>query len=149
MAVYRIVFAAAALFLASSAQAGPYGFTVDVSLSPKAAAELSARKEAIIVSAMYEGNAIAAKQKYEVDGPLGLGDEQVIIPAAGGRAVITGGKVIVKRIGWVKRFDVLINVYSARRSDPNNLLDCGIFEDSVKKAQEKPIPISCKLIRGE
>jgi hypothetical protein len=145
-----LVCAVAALLAAAPAAAGGYGFVVDVSLSPKAAAELAARKEAIIVAAMYQGEPVPVRRKYaSEDGLIGLGMERVIVPASGGRAAVVGNKVIVKQIGWVKRLDVLINVYSARRSGPNNLLDCGIFEDAVAKAQEKPIRISCKLIEGE
>ena len=139
-----------ALLSVASAAAGSYGFVVDVSLSPRAAALLRDRKEAIVVAAMYEGTPIPARQKYAgEDGLLGLGSEDVILPAAGGRATITGNKVKRDRIGWVERFDVLVNVYSARRSSQDNLLDCGIFEDSVAKAHAAPIRISCRLIEGE
>ena len=145
-----IAVAVLAAALTASAAGGPYGFEVQVSLSSKAAAELAARKEAIVVAAMYEGNPIPARQKYaDEDGLLGLGSEDLILPAAGGRAIITGNKVKRDRIGWVERFDVLVNVYSARRSSKDNLLDCGIFEDSVAKAHAAPIHISCKLIEGE
>jgi hypothetical protein len=144
------VFVALAGTTIASADAGSHGFIVDVTLSTKAAALLRDRKEAIVVAAMYEGNPIPARQKYAgEDGLLGLGSEDVILPAAGGRATITGNKVKRDRIGWVERFDVLVNVYSARRSSQDNLLDCGIFEDSVAKAHAAPIHISCKLIEGE
>jgi hypothetical protein len=51
----------------------------------------------------------------------------------------------------VKWFDsqglqLLINVYSGRKSSPNNLLDCGIYEGALKAIQGQSIPISCKLI---
>jgi hypothetical protein len=41
---------------------------------------------------------------------------------------------------------LLINVYSGRKSSPNNLLDCGIYEGPMQAVQGKSIPISCKLI---
>jgi hypothetical protein len=41
---------------------------------------------------------------------------------------------------------LLINVYSGRKSSPNNLLDCGIYEGSLQAIQGQSIPISCKLI---
>jgi hypothetical protein len=41
---------------------------------------------------------------------------------------------------------LLINVYSGRKSSPNNLLDCGIYEGALKAVQGQSIPISCKLI---
>jgi hypothetical protein len=49
---------------------------------------------------------------------------------------------------WVdsSRPQLLINVYSGRKSSPNNLLDCGIYEGSLAAIQGQSIPISCKLI---
>ena len=41
---------------------------------------------------------------------------------------------------------LLINVFSGRKSSKNNLLDCGIFEGTLESVQERSIPISCKLI---
>jgi hypothetical protein len=41
---------------------------------------------------------------------------------------------------------LLINVYSGRKSSPNNLLDCGIYEGSLQAVQGQSIPIPCKLI---
>ena len=41
---------------------------------------------------------------------------------------------------------LLINVYSGRKSSPNNLLDCGIYEGPLAAVQGQSIPISCKLI---
>jgi hypothetical protein len=40
----------------------------------------------------------------------------------------------------------LINVYSGRKSSPDNLLDCGIYEGPLKAVQSQSIPISCKII---
>jgi hypothetical protein len=129
------------------AAAPSYGFRVAVTLSPKAAALLQAKHEGIVVSAMYTGEPTPAKMNQaEEDGTISLGTEDVTIPGAPGIAVITGKTVIVAHLSWVKAFDVLINVYSARRSSPDNLLDCGIFQDTVAKAQAQPIPIACKLI---
>jgi hypothetical protein len=41
---------------------------------------------------------------------------------------------------------LLINVYSGRKSSPNNLLDCGIYEGPLAAIQGTSVPISCKLI---
>ena len=144
-----VLVAAAGLLLAaaSATAAGNYGFKVQVTLSPKAAALLTQKHESITVSAMYEGAPTPAGKKHADDmGQVGLGDESVTIPGANGTAVITGNKVDPKALPWVVKPQVLINVFSARHSDPNNLLDCGIFEDDVAKAQAHPIQIACKVI---
>ena len=134
-----------ALSSAATASAGSYGFVVDVSLSAKAVALLQERKLSVDVFAQYQGDPIPSKEALAASlgaGPLGVGEETVTIPSGGGRAVLTGKGVVRKWLGWVKRLDVLVNVTSG---GPENLLDCGIFEDAVAKAQEKPVAISCKL----
>src|SRR5689334_15479018 len=44
---------------------------------------------------------------------------------------------------------LLINVYSARQKAPDNLLNCGIFDDGLAKAEAAPIEIECDLIEPE
>ena len=44
--------------------------------------------------------------------------------------------------------EVLINVYSARKTHENNLLNCGIYQGPVSMAQKKPVDIQCDLIDG-
>jgi len=131
-----------------AADAADYGFAVNVTLSQKAEATLEARGEAIVVRAMYSGKPIPSKvSKADEDGMIDLGDEDAIIPGRNGQAVITGSKVIRSAIGWVKAVDVLVNVFTARRTTPDNLIDCGIFEDTLAKAQVTgPVAIACKMI---
>jgi len=138
------------VFVAGSGSAAPgagYGFSVDITLSPRAAALLAAKHEMITVSAEYSGDPIPSKMKLADEmGEIDLGGEDVTIPGTNGRAVISGRKFIAAHAGWVKVPQVLINVFTARHSDPNNLLDCGIFEDALSKAQAAPIQIHCKVI---
>ncbi len=44
---------------------------------------------------------------------------------------------------------LLINVFSGRRSSKDNLLSCGIYEGLLAKVEGGNIPISCKLITEE
>ena len=44
--------------------------------------------------------------------------------------------------------EVLINVYSARKTHENNLLSCGIYQGPISMAQKKPVDIQCDLIDG-
>jgi hypothetical protein len=144
---------AMALSVPARAAAAPadtgMGFSVDVSLSGAAAAKLSALKEAITIAAYWYGEPTrAARKQADEMGQINLGTEDVRIPGSGGRGEITGRKVQVKRIAWVRdrAVQVNINVFSARLSGPNNYLDCGLFEDAVTVARAKPIQIACKLI---
>lgn len=43
---------------------------------------------------------------------------------------------------------VNINVYSGRRSSPDNLLDCDIFEDDIAIAARAVVPLHCTLLRA-
>jgi hypothetical protein len=127
----------------------PVDFDVDVTLSKLAADKLAAAKEKIIVAAYWGGEPTEKASKHaEGDGQISLGAERVTISGAGGRAHIKGSTFERAHIGWVKdgALEVLVNVYSARLSSGNNLLDCGLFQDSPAKSREKPVNISCKLI---
>lgn len=138
------------LFGAAPAEVSGYGFDVDVSVSPKAAALLNARREAIVVFALYEGFPIPAKRKLADDqGMIGLGNEEVQLPPNGGRVHVIGHSYRRERESWVKEPMVLINVVSARLSSTDNLLACDTFEDGVAKAREKPIAIFCKTLDEE
>ena len=143
------VLVAAGLLLAalSADAAASYGFKVQVALTPKAAALLASKHESIEVAAMYFGDPKPGAEKHadEMD-QINLGDERVVIPGANGTATITGTKVIARALAWTVKPQVLINVYTARKASPDNLIDCGIFQDDVTKAQAAPIQIACKVI---
>ncbi len=44
------------------------------------------------------------------------------------------------------RLDLLVNVYSPRLSSTGNLLDCGIFQNTVQAAAASPVQIACTPI---
>jgi hypothetical protein len=44
---------------------------------------------------------------------------------------------------------VLVNVYSARKTHEDNLLSCGIYEGPVAMAQKQAVDIQCDLIYDE
>ena len=66
----------------------------------------------------------------------------------GGAAQFAPRRYDRSRLAYIEggKLQVLINVYSGRRSSRDNLIDCGIFEDSIDVAARAPIKISCKLI---
>jgi hypothetical protein len=41
---------------------------------------------------------------------------------------------------------LLINVFSGKGLDPDNKLDCSIFEDKLALAEQAGVQIQCKLI---
>jgi len=122
-------------------------FSVQVTLSSKATARLAALREGMTVVAYYTGEPSPAGRRHaDQMGQINLGSQEVALN--GSTANFSGKTVKATEIEWVKDRDVqlLINVYSARRSGPNNLLDCGIYEDAVAAAAKAPVKIACKLI---
>ena len=142
--------ALAGLLALSPVDAAPpnYGFTVTIALSAKAAALLKAKREAIEISAEYGGEPIASKGAFaDPNGLIAAGTESVTIPGANGSAVFTGKKVQIKRLRWIKGgLSVNVTPYTARRSGPDNLLDCGNYEGPLSAIQAKPFAFTCKVI---
>jgi hypothetical protein len=125
------------------------GFTVKVSYSQKAMEKLIASKETVIVVGYLYGFPKAGTPKQDVDhvGQVDLGEvKQEIAPAA--TATFDRVKPDQALVKWIndQGLQILINVYSGRKSSPDNLLDCGIYEGSLAAVQGQSIPISCKLI---
>lgn len=124
-------------------------FAIAVTLSPAAAKKLAGLKEAITVAAYYYGEPTkAAAKKADEIGQIDLGSEEIRLGSGGGTATFVGKGFKADRLGWVvgREGRVNINVYTARLVHPDNLLDCGLFEDTLTVAQGKVIPMTCKLI---
>jgi hypothetical protein len=125
------------------------GFTVTVTYSQKAMATLVAGKETVIVVGYLYGFPIQGTPKQDVDhvGQIDMGQVKKEI-ALGATATFDRVKLNQPMIKWMDSQgpQLLINVYSGRKSSPNNLLDCGIYEGPLKAVQGQSTPISCKLI---
>ncbi len=119
-------------------------YTVVVTLSPKAKQKLTSSGETVRVAAYYFGEAKPGEPADEA-GEVQLGTEAKDIVS--GNSVSLGGlslpaKEVAKIVGG--RPQLLINIYSGRKVFPDNILDCGIWQDDAAKAAT--LPISCKLI---
>ncbi|MGO8757958.1 MAG: hypothetical protein ACLQG3_07525 [Terracidiphilus sp.] len=125
------------------------GFTVKLTYSQKAIDTLVSRKETVIVAGYLYGFPKKGTPKRYIDeiGQIDLGEikSEVAPGATAAFDKIEPGQALLK---WLDSpgLQLLINVYSGRKSSPNNLLDCGIYEGPLQAVQGKSIPISCKLI---
>lgn len=131
------------------AAGGGAGFTVVVTLSPRAADRLARLGESIELSAYWYGEATkAAKKRADEVGQIHLGDEKHVISGAGGTATFDGASFDAKKLSWVVGGKAMmnLNVYTARRKHPDNLLSCDLFDDDMALAVEKPVAIHCRLI---
>ena len=126
----------------------PYAFQVRVSLSEKAAATLQHRNEGIVISASYSGKPrSSAKQHADQVGQIALGNQNVEIPGKPATVIVNGSSVQRGRLSWVRGPVLLnVNVSSARRSGPNNILACDRFDGRLRSAFRQPVQIHCSLI---
>lgn len=128
----------------------PYAFDLNLSLSPAALAELTRRHEEVTVAAMFYGMPAKGHEK-EADevGQIDLGRREIRLAPSQTRGRIDGG-VDPNRLPLIEGEPrLLINVYSARLSNEDNLLDCGIFDGTLGEARVRPVTIACKLIDGD
>ncbi|NZA27332.1 hypothetical protein H0E84_13150 [Luteimonas sp. SJ-92] len=136
---------------AAPAAGGDNGFEVQVELSDTARRALAAAGESVVVSADYFGYPTVAAQQRELPGTgegwLTLHEQKIELEGAGTAtfapvALDPGQLQLVER----GRAQLLINVYSGRRSSEDNLLDCGTFQDALAVAVRGGVHIECKLI---
>ncbi|HOY76971.1 MAG TPA: hypothetical protein PLN33_04135 [Hyphomonadaceae bacterium] len=129
----------------------PYSFDVNLTLTPRAAEMLASTDEAVNVAAMYFGEPVSETSpgidEHGVEIGLGRDDIEIAPKSALVTAPGTGfdGTYMTSVRGEP---EVLINVYSARKTHETNLLDCGIYQGPISMAQKKPVEIKCDLIDG-
>lgn len=132
----------------ASAEPGSFsGYRVDVTLSPAAQAKLLEGAETIIVGADYFGTPVpAAVDLADEVGQLDLGRAQRELEGAGS-ASFDGTGFRTDRLSQIEgEPQVNINVYSGRKSSPDNLLSCEFFQDALDVAAKAPIALHCTLI---
>ena len=115
-------------------------------LSPAAAAKLAAANETVVVAGDYFGLP-APGVTPDMTGTLPLGRQTVELFGAG-LARFDAANADPSRLRQARNGEVhvLINLFSGRRSSDDNLLDCGIFQDSTRLAARTPVRIDCKLL---
>jgi hypothetical protein len=138
---------------ASAPAAAPSAsYKVQVTFTPRTLEKLKELGEKVTVANMFfglAGPATPAADKSD-DGQVQLGE--VMRDIAPQNQIIT---VAEPRLDAAKLAHIdgkpmlLINVYSARQKAPDNLLSCGIFDDTLEKAEAAPIEIECDLIEPE
>lgn len=129
--------------------AGPWGFEVDLSFSQAAASKLQALKEGVVIAAYYSGEpAAGAEEHADQIGMIDLGEDRTERDGEPAVVAIPGKGDIETRLHWVKDGEPLvnINVHSARRSGPDNLLDCDVYDGPLKAIAGSTTKIGCKLI---
>jgi hypothetical protein len=128
-----------------------FAFDVKMTLSDKAAMRLKMRHESIVVSADYSGepkkNAMGHANEI---GMINLGVENVEVVGAEGRVRVTGTKIDIKRLDWIKGPVMLnVNLFSGRHASADNILACDFFDGKLSSAVRKTPELHCSLIEEQ
>jgi hypothetical protein len=134
-----------------AAAPGPYAFDVQLTLTPRAADKLVSTRERIIVAGMFWGapNAAAMPAADEM-GQIPLGEDFLEVAPRSATVTVPAANFDPAQLPNVEGApQVLVNVYSARKTHEDNLLACGIYEGPVAMAQKQAVDIQCDLIYDE
>jgi hypothetical protein len=126
-------------------------FEIEVSLSTKAEQKLKNDKETIIVKAFFSGiPKDTTLEEYKKEGQLGVVSSEIELFTS--RVAVFRGirfsKLMYDSLAD-KDINLLINIYSGRRSSKDNLLNCDILEDKMSHIKGRRFTIKGKLIYGE
>ena len=125
------------------------GFRVEMTYSPKAILELKRRQETVVVFGYTYGSPTkqAPRRMLSREGDIGLSNLHAEIQP-GQIATIPTLTLDQDKLEYVTphSVQVLVNIVSGRRSSPDNLLDCTVYQGPLEKVQTQTIPIHCKLI---
>lgn len=128
-------------------------FEIEVNLSPKAKAKakLLKDKETIIVSASFMGvPKDTASAAFLESGEIRIAgkDMELRNDDIAKFENIKFSKLLFDSLSD-KDIQLLVNVFSGRRSSIDNMLSCGIVQEKMSKVKGKKFTIDCKLIYGE
>lgn len=123
-------------------------FEIELKLTESANKELHDLKETIIVQAYFRGEPKdTTLEEYEDFGEFSIG--QYRIELENERVAVFDSAVVSKDMFDQladKNFEILINVFTGRRSSQFNLLDCDILQDLVLNVKDKRHVLKGKLI---
>jgi hypothetical protein len=126
-------------------------FEIGVNLSPKADKKLKEDKETIIVAAFFSGQPKNKTSKeYLNDGEIFLTSAKIELTDA--RIAKFEGTKFSKTLYDSlddKDIQLLINIYSGRKSSQDNLLDGGLLSVKMSKVKGKSWPMKVKLIYND
>jgi hypothetical protein len=125
-----------------------FTFDVRITLSDLALERLQITREGIVVSANYTAAPLpSAENRANHIGTIDLGTENREVIGAEGLVRITGKKIDPRRLEWIDGpIMVNVNIYSARRTNPDNLLACDFFDGKLSSAVHKTPTLHCTLI---
>lgn len=127
-------------------------FTVNVELTPKAAAALEAAREAMVLMVDYYGwPKKGAESHGDEVGRIDFGPDKVIgVPGKAGRYGVPAETLDPERLGWIEGpVYVSVGIASARLSGSDNLLACESLDEPLADARKAVATIRCGLIYND
>lgn len=126
-------------------------FTVEITFSDKAKARFEDKKESIILSAVFVGIPKDPKNpNLAEDGQfyLGSADREIYY---GQVATFEGVKLPKKLFDQLNgdEPEYIINVYSGRKTDPDNLINTDLLSGKVSSAANRHMKLHAQLIYGD
>lgn len=138
---------------ASAPAASPSAsYRVQITFTPRTLEKLKELGEKVTVANMFYGVAGASTPETDKsdDGQVQLGEVMRDIAPQNQIVTIAEPKLDASKLAHIDgKPMLLINVYSARKVAPDNLLSCGIFDDTLQAAEAAPVSIECDLIEPE
>ena len=140
-----LLIACALCSLATTANAD--GFDIKLRFDDRATLTLAQIGESVVVSALYYGDPSAKGEAHSDEmGQIWLGTEEVEVDGLN-QTVHLKAALDDEGLVWIKgALRVNINIFSARHSDLNNLLNCAIFEDDIAVAQARTPVLRCVML---
>jgi hypothetical protein len=134
------------LFVAFPGLAQAETVTVNVTFSDRALSEMTTRGEGVVVSAYWMGEpAEAATLPTNEVGTIFLLSEDITLQP-GPAQVVLGGSLAAAPLDQVTVPMLNVNVFSARWTSEDNLIDCGFLDAPMAELAAAPQSITCKLI---
>ena len=123
-------------------------FEIKLSLSDSAEHLLRTRKESVIVKAYYSGVPKDTSAKdYKEWGKIFLPSRSIELMQS---RIAKFNNIKISKDTYKaladKNIEVLINVFSGRRSTDKNLLNCNILQDKISNIKDKSFTLAGKLI---
>ena len=121
-------------------------FEIEVKLSEKAEKKLKDKKESVIVTAYFSGTP-KDSTKYMEDGEYAVGEHSIELTDSR-IAKFKGVKISKQMFESLYNPDIqlLINIYSGRRSSKLNFLDCKTLQKSISEFRDQKFILTGKLI---
>lgn len=121
-------------------------FDIIVQLDDKAEKKIASKNESVIVAAYFSGIP-KDSTKYEDDGSYPVAGQRIELTKSR-KAHFSGIKISRAMYASLadKDIEVLINIFSGRRSSEYNLLDCEILQKPISEVRGQEFVLKGKLI---